>query len=961
MLCALLAAAAGGGMPQNGAAGALLPADYPDSVVASISVGGDPTNVAFLPLGDYIYVANETDNRVTVVRMSDRTVVARIPAGDSPWEITAHPSGEYVYTSNLGSDDVSVIRTSDNAVVATVPVGLGPCLSAIRPSGDYLYVTNSASSSVTVIRTSNNTVAATVPVGSGPRGITVLPNGECIYTANMGGSVSVIRASNNQVVATVPTGGSVHRACATLDGEYVYVSLYGSANVVVVRTSDNTVVRTINLSGNAIGISMLPGSHYAYVSCGGANSVAVIRTTDHTLVGYVPVGHSPWGASPTADGRYVCTADRYSRSVTVIGRRYVDSLDVGVIRIISPYGNLDSGTSVAPAAIVRNYGQLAASFPITMLIGSGYARTVTDSLAPGQLDTVEFPGWTAAPVGPVPVICFTALPGDENRANDTATTVVTIAPGQPQDVAAVTIIAPDGIVDSGTAVTPMAIVTNLGTATASFPATMRIGTTYGYVVQETLAAGMTDTVSFPVWIAAPTGTHPVTCFTSLIGDRNRTNDTIYGSVSVRPRRQIDVGVVTIASPRGTVDSASTVTPRVEVRNFGNTDAVFEVSLNVGLTYQQSIIETLAAGASDTVPFPDWVALPTGWIRIVSRTSLAGDMNPANDTFCDSVYVIGERRHDVLPDSFLQPHAAAMPGDTIIPCVRVRNRGNLAERYFDVSVRIGTGYSSSRTVINALPPGGSFELTFDPWPAEPGSYTVVAVTQLGTDQNRQNDTLATSLYVYTAPDITVEWDRADVIRPAERKTYRFYAELRGDVGDSVRLGSLAAPTGWGAALFDSAAVSPISELGFITPGSRRWFSLSITAPAGLSGLVDTVRFWPTAATTSNPPRRDSALLRLSLAPELGIHNYPNPFPDQTTFIIGLPFEGTATLTVFNRAGETVVHLLRAVSLSAGVHSVTWNALNTAGARAAPGVYDYLLDFHWAGRSERIRKKLVVQAR
>jgi YVTN family beta-propeller protein len=125
-------------------AGAAFAQGFPDSVVAEIPVDGDPTNVAALPNGEYLYVGNETVDYVTVVRLTDRTVIGTVATGASPWELTASPSGDYVYAANLNSNSVSVIRTSNNTVVATVPVGSSPCLVTFRPTGDFAYVANSA-------------------------------------------------------------------------------------------------------------------------------------------------------------------------------------------------------------------------------------------------------------------------------------------------------------------------------------------------------------------------------------------------------------------------------------------------------------------------------------------------------------------------------------------------------------------------------------------------------------------------------------------------------------------------------------------------------------------------------------------------------------------------------------------------------------------------------------------------
>ncbi|MCX6844276.1 MAG: VCBS repeat-containing protein [candidate division WOR-3 bacterium] len=140
--------------------------------------------------------------------------------------------------------------------------------------------------------------------------------------------------------------------------------------------------------------------------------------------------------------------------------------------------------------------------------------------------------------------------------------------GLTHDVGATSIVAPAGTVDSGTVRVPRAVVRNFGTTGAVFPVTMRIGVGYSQSVSETLAAGIADTVSFPVWTATPTGVLPVTCFTGLTGDENPANDTIRDSVRVVGPPEHDVGATAILSPTGTVHTGDTVIPMARAMGGG---------------------------------------------------------------------------------------------------------------------------------------------------------------------------------------------------------------------------------------------------------------------------------------------------------------------------------------------------------------------------------------------------------
>jgi flagellar hook assembly protein FlgD len=104
--------------------------------------------------------------------------------------------------------------------------------------------------------------------------------------------------------------------------------------------------------------------------------------------------------------------------------------------------------------------------------------------------------------------------------------------------------------------------------------------------------------------------------------------------------------------------------------------------------------------------------------------------------------------------------------------------------------------------------------------------------------------------------------------------------------------------------------------------------------------------------------DTAVLSLTLLPAFSVHNFPNPFSDHTAFVVGLPEDGKANLTVYTRAGERVCRVLTNSDLPAGVHVVPWDGVNDNGRSIAPGTYEYLLDYVHSGKTDRIRKKLVV---
>ncbi len=312
-----------------------------------------------------------------------------------------------------------------------------------------------------------------------------------------------------------------------------------------------------------------------------------------------------WIAHPTGTFATVCftslAGDQNRRNDTIRGSVEVVACrhDVGVLAIVAPADTVDSGASVTPRAVIRNFGDRQDTFPVTFQVGAVYTRTVERVLAPSQTDTVEFEEWHAGPVGRLATVCFTNLASDRNRGNDTVRSYVDVVRPVRHDVAVAAILDPVGSVDSGTLVVPRAVVTNLGNSSEAFPVTFDIGSHYSETVQSALGAGQSDTVDFPDWVAQPVGTFALECYTSLAGDEDRSNDTARNWVEVLACRH-DVGVLAILAPPDTVDSGSVHVPTAVIHNFGDRRETFPVSFRIGTGYAETVQRTLDAGATDTV-------------------------------------------------------------------------------------------------------------------------------------------------------------------------------------------------------------------------------------------------------------------------------------------------------------------------------------------------------------------------
>jgi hypothetical protein len=419
-----------------------------------------------------------------------------------------------------------------------------------------------------------------------------------------------------------------------------------------------------------------------------------------------------------------CENDYQNGSVTVKVH------DAGVINIISPPAAVDSSSTVAVAATIRNYGTESESLAVLLRIGSFYSSNRSATIAAGGTQIVIFDNWLVnQPRNTYTVRCTTQLASDANPTNNLSTSNVTI---NVHDAGVVAITSPPSVVDTNTKTPVSAQIKNYGTYSETLNVTFKIGSFYTSNRSLTLAAGNISVVTFDTWtVTQPRGTYATKCSTALGSDVNPNNNYRTGSVMVRVR---DVGVFAIVSPPGIVDTNTKTPVGAQISNYGTNSETFNITFKIGSFYTSNRSLTLAAGNTSVVTFDTWtVTQQRGTYATKCSTALGSDVNPNNNYRTGSVMV---RVHDVGVTAINAP--ALVDSSDIVPISsEVMNHGTEPET-FTVQFRIGSFYSSSRTTT--LNPGSFNTVTFDTWTViQPrGSYAMKCSTLLSNDAKRFND-------------------------------------------------------------------------------------------------------------------------------------------------------------------------------------------------------------------------------
>ncbi len=205
--------------------------------------------------------------------------------------------------------------------------------------------------------------------------------------------------------------------------------------------------------------------------------------------------------------------------------------DVGVYMILSPTARIPSEIPVNVEAEFRNFGLNQETFPATALVTQNsdtvFFQDTTLTLDPAQVQAVLFGTFSADSNLVYNAFFKTSMAGDENPLNDTASILARTTP----DAGVTKIIRPKGKVIPGIPANAEAMLMNYSGDPKNVPATLVVKDTItGRVMltkDTTVSLGSNESLAvvFGQFLPVADSFYRTTCYTTLAGDDDLTNDT----------------------------------------------------------------------------------------------------------------------------------------------------------------------------------------------------------------------------------------------------------------------------------------------------------------------------------------------------------------------------------------------------------------------------------------------------
>jgi YVTN family beta-propeller protein len=207
-----------------------------DKSIRTNKLGGRPYDVVLARNGTLLYVSDWAGGTVLVLNPDDLRLVAKIPVGEHPTQLAFHPKDDRLFVACASSNCVTAIDTMRGVVTETImtalfprsPQGSTPDALAIAPDGQTLYVANADNNCVAVIDISvanESQVKGFIPTGWYPTSVAVTPNGKTLLVGVGKGN----QTKANPIAKTVPEDKPPTRR---LPYPYIGTILSGSLSIV---------------------------------------------------------------------------------------------------------------------------------------------------------------------------------------------------------------------------------------------------------------------------------------------------------------------------------------------------------------------------------------------------------------------------------------------------------------------------------------------------------------------------------------------------------------------------------------------------------------------------------------------------------------------------------------------------------------------------------------------------------
>jgi len=328
-------------------------------VTGTISVGGDPHSVVLSLDGRFLYVAQPTLGRVTMLaaRTGQTICTANVPGQPTLLTFDTTPGANMLYAAGNGDASVSAIDSTNCAIKHTYRTGgpvYGIAVAQISSgssgtTSDQIWV--SGTTALTIFDATGKQLD-TIPIAGEPQYLTI-PPGTMVYVTTRQGSVDAVDIGTHRVFTLLTGGAFGPMDYDAITGEvYAPDRLNKQLDVLTPLNSGTTAVprepdRTYTLGVAPQSVAITSDGQLGFVALSGGN-VAMLDVPGHQIVNTIFVGGTPHfiitGLYPPVVGTTPQEASVWSTVINILAYVFVIALFIVPLLLFRRYSRAGNGS-----------------------------------------------------------------------------------------------------------------------------------------------------------------------------------------------------------------------------------------------------------------------------------------------------------------------------------------------------------------------------------------------------------------------------------------------------------------------------------------------------------------------------------------------------------------------------------------------------------------------------------------
>lgn len=295
-------------------------AQYPDTILGSISVGQNPTDVCISPDGNTAYVAVGF-GFATVVDISEYanySIITLVNIDGEPAAIECNSTGELVFVADSENNLLHVIETSDFTITKTLEIQPDPTDMIRYPLGNKIYLCH-GNGMITVINSETQLIEDCYGAGNDLNSLCINSEESYIVAADNQSPQEVLIDPASGIASSFSSGSDNFGCSFSGNSEFLFLSNPGWNTISVINSSSFSVETTISCPDiTPERMTSIPSLPYLYGVCPEDNKLLVVNTDDFSIEGEIVLPGEPVSIVAHPDGQRLfmaCLADNKLKAI----------------------------------------------------------------------------------------------------------------------------------------------------------------------------------------------------------------------------------------------------------------------------------------------------------------------------------------------------------------------------------------------------------------------------------------------------------------------------------------------------------------------------------------------------------------------------------------------------------------------------------------------------------------------